>query len=202
MDLAVKILDGSFFRAGEAAPLTVQRAKFEMHGEFQAKKRGNARKRKKTAQIVEDKALGWGGFDDKIKDTEVRFACHLCCVAFRMVRSNFRPLAALSLLRSSADCTDAVTEHRSDLGEGLTHADCNYQPWLVLPVIHSLWLVQVTVILSHMFSPDELAAEPHLGKELEADITSECARLGPLVKVRPVLSVCWEQCRAGADHVP
>lgn len=71
MDLALKILDGSYFRAGEGAPLTVQRAHFQMHGEFQPKKRGNARKRKKTAQIVEEKALGWGGFDDKIKDTEV-----------------------------------------------------------------------------------------------------------------------------------
>ena len=73
VDLAIKILDGSYFRAGEATPISVQKAKFELHGEFQAKKRGNVRKRKKTAQIVEDKALGWGGFDDKIKDTEV------CC---------------------------------------------------------------------------------------------------------------------------
>ena len=78
VDLAIKILDGSYFRAGEAAPISVQKAKFELHGEFQAKKRGNARKRKKTAQIVEDKALGWGGFDDKIKDTEVRCQAAEC----------------------------------------------------------------------------------------------------------------------------
>ena len=45
-------------------------------------------------------------------------------------------------------------------------------------------LLQVTVILSHMFSPDELTAEPHLAKELETDITAECTRLGPITKVR------------------
>ena len=49
--------------------------------------------------------------------------------------------------------------------------------------------LQVTVILSHMFSPDELAAEPHLAHELEADITSECVRLGPITKVCLVIVV-------------
>ena len=71
VDLAVKILDGSFFRAGDSQPLNVQPAKFEMHGDFVAKKRGNAKKRKKMAQVNEEKNLGWGGFDDKFKDTEV-----------------------------------------------------------------------------------------------------------------------------------
>ena len=71
VDLAVKILDGSYFRAGESKPLSVQPAKFEMHGDFVAKKRGNAKKRKKLLQQNEEKTLGWGGFDDKFKDTEV-----------------------------------------------------------------------------------------------------------------------------------
>ena len=71
VDLALKILDGSFFRAGDSKPLSVQPAKFEMHGDFVPKKRGNAKKRKKMAQINEEKTLGWGGFDDKFKETEV-----------------------------------------------------------------------------------------------------------------------------------
>lgn len=43
--------------------------------------------------------------------------------------------------------------------------------------------MQVTVILTHMFSPDEVASDPRVAQELEADITSEATRLGPITKV-------------------
>ncbi|KAL4859417.1 Splicing factor U2AF-associated protein 2 [Chlorella vulgaris] len=43
---------------------------------------------------------------------------------------------------------------------------------------------QVTVILKNMFDPDELIASPSLKDELEADIRSECAKLGKVDKLR------------------
>jgi hypothetical protein len=46
------------------------------------------------------------------------------------------------------------------------------------------WSVQVTVVLKHMFHPDELMAEPSMKDDLEADITSECTKLGPIDKAR------------------
>ena len=45
--------------------------------------------------------------------------------------------------------------------------------------------VQVTVVLKHMFHPDEFLEEPTLREDLEADIVTECARLGAIDKVRP-----------------
>ena len=34
-----------------------------------------------------------------------------------------------------------------------------------------------------MFAPDELAGNAALAKELEADVSEECVRIGPLIKV-------------------
>lgn len=42
---------------------------------------------------------------------------------------------------------------------------------------------QVTVILKHMFHPNELMEEPSTMKDLETDITAECAKLGAVDKV-------------------
>lgn len=45
---------------------------------------------------------------------------------------------------------------------------------------------QVTVVLKHMFSPDELEGHPELVTELEADILTECSKQGPIDKVTVV----------------
>lgn len=52
--------------------MTVQPAKFEMHGtEYVPKKKGNKKKSSKDKAKLADKVLGWGGFDDKLKPTQV-----------------------------------------------------------------------------------------------------------------------------------
>lgn len=45
-------------------------------------------------------------------------------------------------------------------------------------------VVQVTVILKHMFTPTELEEEPALKDDLEVDVTTECAKVGAVDKVR------------------
>jgi len=49
--------------------------------------------------------------------------------------------------------------------------------------------VQVTVILRNMFHPDEFLENPFYKEELEADIRSECGKLGKVDKV------CDGRCR-------
>ena len=72
VDLACRILDGAQFRPGQGQPMTVQPAKFEMHGEeYKPRKKGANKRQKKFAAQAEEKALGWGGFDDKFKPSEV-----------------------------------------------------------------------------------------------------------------------------------
>lgn len=41
----------------------------------------------------------------------------------------------------------------------------------------------MTVILKHVFSPAELEEEPTMKTDLEADMASECNKLGPVDKV-------------------
>ncbi|KAK9833990.1 hypothetical protein WJX81_001143 [Elliptochloris bilobata] len=66
--LACNILDGSVFRDDPSKTLSVQVAKFEMRGpEYVPKKK--AKKQKKGPKA--EKALGWGGFDDQVKATQV-----------------------------------------------------------------------------------------------------------------------------------
>lgn len=45
-------------------------------------------------------------------------------------------------------------------------------------------LVQVTVILEHMFLPSEMEEEATLREDLEDDIKTECTKMGPVEKVR------------------
>ena len=57
---------------------------------------------------------------------------------------------------------------------------------------------QVTVILKHVFAPAELEQEPTMKTDLEADMASECAKLGPVDKVfLPChLNTCMSSCSA------
>ena len=57
---------------------------------------------------------------------------------------------------------------------------------------------QVTVILKHVFAPAELEQEPTMKTDLEADMTSECAKLGPVDKVSLPghLNTCMSLCSA------
>jgi HIV Tat-specific factor 1 len=72
--LALQILDGAPFRTELTKPMTVQRAKFEMHGDqFVPKKRSN--KKKKKGAVAAERMLGWDGFDDLKKPTEVSMTC-------------------------------------------------------------------------------------------------------------------------------
>ncbi|XP_024358078.1 splicing factor U2AF-associated protein 2 [Physcomitrium patens] len=66
VDLALSILDGTSLRPGVGPIMSVTRAKFEQKGEVFMKKQQNKQKKKKLKQ-QEQKALGWGGFDDKKK---------------------------------------------------------------------------------------------------------------------------------------
>ena len=74
VDLACKILDGGPFRDDPSKVITVQPAKFEMHGDTYVPKKKKAKKKKKV--VKEDKVLGWGGFDDILPPTQVRDAVH------------------------------------------------------------------------------------------------------------------------------
>ncbi|GFR48565.1 hypothetical protein Agub_g10467 [Astrephomene gubernaculifera] len=65
VDLACRFLHHSYFRANMGTCMTVEPAKFEMKGEtYQAKSTNKKEKKKQLAQL-EQRALGWGGFDDK-----------------------------------------------------------------------------------------------------------------------------------------
>ncbi len=44
-------------------------------------------------------------------------------------------------------------------------------------------VVQVTVILEHMFHPSEMEEEATLREDLEDDIKTECTKMGPVEKV-------------------
>ncbi|KAI5060404.1 hypothetical protein GOP47_0024824 [Adiantum capillus-veneris] len=66
VDLAIKLLDGAPFRPGGTELMTVNRAKFEQKGDVFVKKEQNKQKKKKIKH-AEQKALGWGGFDDAKK---------------------------------------------------------------------------------------------------------------------------------------
>ena len=69
VDLACKILDGGPFRDDPDKVITVQPAKFEMHGDTYIPKKKKQKKKKKV--VKEDKVLGWGGFDDMLPPTQV-----------------------------------------------------------------------------------------------------------------------------------
>ena len=45
-------------------------------------------------------------------------------------------------------------------------------------------VMQVTVILEHMFHPSEMEEEATLREDLEDDIKTECTKMGPVEKVR------------------
>lgn len=77
VDLACKILDGGPFRDDPDKTITVQPAKFEMHGDTYVPKKKKSKKKKKVVQ--EDKALGWGGFDDLLPPTQVSWLCNVSC---------------------------------------------------------------------------------------------------------------------------
>ena len=70
VDLACKILDGGPFRDDPDKVISVQPAKFEMHGDTYVPKKKKQKKKKKI--VKEDKVLGWGGFDDMLPPTQVR----------------------------------------------------------------------------------------------------------------------------------
>jgi hypothetical protein len=79
--LAVKVMHGRPFRAGSGTTMTVQEASFQARPQQQdgqaAKKPGaksagpGASKKKAPAQKQTDRLLGWGGFDDVHKASEV-----------------------------------------------------------------------------------------------------------------------------------
>ncbi|CAM6094300.1 unnamed protein product [Calypogeia fissa] len=66
VDLAIKILDGTPLRPGGVTNMRVTVAKFEQKGDVFVKKTVNPKKKKKIKHL-EQRALGWGGFDDAKK---------------------------------------------------------------------------------------------------------------------------------------
>jgi len=57
---------------------------------------------------------------------------------------------------------------------------CNHCPQTSFAVCV---VVQVTVILEHMFHPSEMEEEATLREDLEDDIKTECTKMGPVEKV-------------------
>ena len=79
VELACKLADDDVFRPGMPKKMTVQPAKFEMHGsEYVPKKKANKKKTTKDRQKVAEKVLGWGGFDDKLKASQVSMDRDIC----------------------------------------------------------------------------------------------------------------------------
>eukprot|EP00897_Mesotaenium_endlicherianum_P000914 jgi/Mesen1/10823/ME000093S10340 len=66
VDLALRILDGAPLRPGDSRVMSVTLAKFEQKGDVFVKKAASKQKKKKAKQL-EQKSLGWGGFDDAKK---------------------------------------------------------------------------------------------------------------------------------------
>ncbi len=58
-----------------------------------------------------------------------------------------------------------------------------FSVWRLPPTPLSSLVPQVTVILKHLFSPEEFIENPLGKEELEADVRSECAKLGKVDKV-------------------
>ena len=65
MGLACTIIDGALFRPGMAKPMSVTKAQFEQKGGEYVEKKKERKKPKKGGESAADKALGWGGFDDR-----------------------------------------------------------------------------------------------------------------------------------------
>lgn len=69
--LAVTLLDGTPLRYG-LPPMSVSEAKFEQKGgQYVARDAAAKRRRKKLLEMQEKRALGWAGFDDRIKAEDV-----------------------------------------------------------------------------------------------------------------------------------
>lgn len=80
VELACKLADDDFFRPDMAKKMTVQPAKFEMHGaEYVPKKKPSKKKTTKDKQKMAAKVLGWGGFDDTLKPSQVIANGCWCC---------------------------------------------------------------------------------------------------------------------------
>jgi len=72
VELACKLADDDVFRPGMPRKMTVQLAKFEMRGpEYIPKKKQNKKMGSKERAKLSEKVLGWGGFDDKLKPSQV-----------------------------------------------------------------------------------------------------------------------------------
>ncbi|KAG2438123.1 hypothetical protein HXX76_005732 [Chlamydomonas incerta] len=65
VDLACQFLNGSYFRAGMGHTMTVEKAQFQMKGEKYVGKSTNKKDKRKQLAALEQRALGWGGFDDR-----------------------------------------------------------------------------------------------------------------------------------------
>lgn len=69
VQLAIDILDGTALRHGAKEVMNITEAKFEQKGETFINKydRVSKKRRKHVVEILEKKALGWSGFDDKVR---------------------------------------------------------------------------------------------------------------------------------------
>lgn len=99
VDLALQILDGTPLRPGGKQLMSVSKAKFEQKGDTFIKKQQNNQKKKKIKR-VEEKALGWGGFDD----------AKMIVATSVLLKNMFRPAE----LRSD---TNLLTDLEADIAE-------------------------------------------------------------------------------------
>jgi len=105
VDLALQILDGTPLRPGGKQLMSVSKAKFEQKGDTFIKKQQNNQKKKKFKR-VEEKALGWGGFDDakRIVATSV------------LLKNMFRPAELRSDTNLLSDLEADIAEECSKIG--------------------------------------------------------------------------------------
>ena len=101
-------------------PMTVQPAKFEMHGqEYKPRKKGANKRQKKVAAQAEEKALGWGGFDDQLKATEVRVLAPVgACLRVSVIASVYMPACIVNcackacLVHETSECRGVASTLR------------------------------------------------------------------------------------------
>jgi hypothetical protein len=194
-----QILDGTPLRYG-LPNMSVSKARFEQKGEaFVARQTGaSKRQAKKKLEKLERRALGWGGYDDIVKPQEVgaRVGCLLCpalpACCWRLFLL-LLPAAGGGCWPWLCSCPCADTcMHRYLYAPSTTPTRCDALPLPALPFLLPFpslpcppaSLEQVTVILRNMFHPDEFTEAPSYRTELEADIRSECCKLGKVDKVR------------------
>jgi hypothetical protein len=179
VSLACKLMHGRPLRPARGEPMIVQKATFEakplesgtpsatQKGGQAAKAPASKGKGKKSVHPQQDKALGWGGFDDTYKASEVGDClarpCNAKLAAVPCMLGKYQNFAA----RTAAAIlhTRRLTVHDTTCG-------------------HWCARMQVTVVITNLFTVEEMTLSPDLEAPLSEYIIRRCADLGAVERVR------------------